>query len=425
MSQRRLYILLFIITNVTVFYITPIMYSFPSAKFPFYYFLLRGLLLLLSLLLLPFLFIDIIKQTKRTYKSGWISLLIVFLIVFYLSEFFFTFYPETNGKNDTYCSKTWMYYYWKLNNYGFRDVDFGITQPDKPVIVFAGDSYTEGHGIKDPSKRVSDVVKSRLNSFSVFNIGKNGMDINDELDLIQHLPIHPQILVLQICSNDWDYLLDNKNSSSVFNKVMLANSQNYFLSKHSVGVNYIASKWNNLFANLFSDRFSDSQLQLIYNQFEVDYRKAPKSNHALDIIEFALLHSKLPEDTLQNRYFNFFKPYNPSLSIMTDTVLFNNYLSKLLEIKNFCDKQKIELIVIPYPNMDNFSMKTGNKYTNRYLCNAITRLNIKCLDVYTDLKKANLTSYRVNNSDNHINEKASEILAETLIGFISKEILKQ
>jgi hypothetical protein len=52
-------------------------------------------------------------------------------------------------------------------------------------------------------------------------------------------------------------------------------------------------------------------------------------------------------------------------------------------------------------------------------------LNIKCLDVYTDLKKANLTSYRVNNSDNHINEKASEILAETLIGFISKEILKQ
>lgn len=424
MSQRRLYIVLFVIANVTVFYITPIMYSFRSDKFPIYYFLLRAFLLILSLLLLPLIFKKIIKRIENKIKSGLLSISIVFLLIFYLSELFFTFYPETNGKNDTYCSKTWMYYYWKLNNYGFRDIDFGTNQPDKPAIIFVGDSYTEGHGIKDPNNRVSDLVRKRLSGFSIYNVGKNGMDINNELDLIQHIPIHPDILILQICSNDWDYLSNKLSKNTAQSPLLFAETKSFSLSKYSVLLNYLHSKLKNILENLFSYRLDENELEKVYNSFKIDNKYRITNRNNLAVLEHVVNHSPLPEDSIQHLLFTMFKEFNSSLKIMTDTTLFSDYLEKLNDVKRFCNQQKTTLIIVPYPNMDQFSMKVSNKYINRYLCNLISVQGINCLDVFPSLKLANLKTYTVNSSDNHINEAASKVIADTLVQYIHKNILK-
>lgn len=424
MSQRRLYILLFIITNVTVFYITPIMYSFRFDMFPFCYFLLRAALLILSILLLPLVFKDAIKDAKSKLKSGLFSMLIVSLFLFYTSELLLTFYPETNGKNDTYCAKTWNYYYWNQNKLGFRDIEFETIPANNTNIFFAGDSYTEGHGIKDPTMRVSDLCRKKLLDFNIYNIGKCGMDINDEVDLIKHIPIHAEIIVLQICSNDWDYLSSKLSIKTPVNKVLLAQSNSFTISKYSVLFNYLNSKLNNVIENLFSSNLGDNELIKVYNTFKINKSDYIKSKNNLNVLEYAVTHSPLPEDSIQNKLFAMFNEFSSSLKIMTDTALFANYLNKLNELNDFCETNKTKLIIVPYPNMDNFSMKVGNKYINNYLCKLISKQGINCVDIYPVLKRANLSSYTVNSSDNHINAKASAIVADTLIAYLHHNILK-
>ena len=401
------------------------MFSFNAAKFPLFYFILRFFLLILSLCLLPIIFMDKVKDAKNKLKSGLLSLIIMFLILYYVVESVFTFYPETNGKNDTYCAKTWMFYYWNLNKYGFRDVEFTTMSPNKPNIVFVGDSYTEGHGIKDPNDRVSNICRQSFPNFNVYNIGKNGMDINDEIDLLKHIPIHPQIIVLQICSNDWDYLSKSESLLPSRSRYLLAASTSFSFAKYSILFNYLDSKLKNIMEKFFSSKLEDDDISQIYNEFKIDKSASIKSKNSLSVIEYAVDHSKLPQDSIQFHFFKLFRNFNSSLKAMTDSVLFSDYLNKLNELKKYCDDQQTELIVMPYPNMDKFSMTVGNRYTNPYLCSLIKKQNINCVDVYTNLKSAKLSSYTVNSSDNHINTKASKIVANTLILYIRKNILKE
>jgi len=394
-------------------------------KFPFFYYLLRFSFLVLIIFLLPLVFSDYIKNAKSKAASGLLSISIVFLFIIYLSEAFLTFYPETNGKNDTYCSKTWMYYYWKLNKLGFRDIEFETMDTNKPAIVFAGDSYTEGHGIKNPSNRVSDIIRKEFKGFNIYNIGKNGMDINDELKLIKNMPIRPQILVLQICSNDWDYLNKPVSLNTPKRTLLFAEVQSSFFTKYFISFNYLSSKLENLIANSFSSNLSDQELNKIYTSFKIDKSKIINSKNNLSVLEYAVANSPMSEDSIQSNLFKMFKQYNSSLRIMTDSLVFSGYLNKLAELKRFCDTQDATLIVVPYPNMDDFSMKIANKYTNRYLCNLISKQGINCLDVFPNLKKANLSTYTVNKSDNHANEDASKIIADTLIRYIRTNIAEQ
>jgi len=401
------------------------MFQFPVNQFPVFYFFFRAVLLGMLILLLPYFFNDFINKAKSKNKSGWLSICIVFLFVFYLLELFLTFYPETNGKNDTYCSKTWMYYYWKQNKEGFRDIDFESMPLNKPSIVFAGDSYTEGHGIKDPSKRVSDLCRNRFPDFNVYNIGKCGMDINDEIKLITHLPVHSDIIVLQICSNDWDYLYKPVSMLPSVNHLLLAEVSAFSLTKYSVLLNYFQSRFENLRENYFLTEIDNQYKSKILNAFKINKAAAINSNNELKVLKFAVEHTKLQDDSIEVQLFRMLKEYNTSLKVMTDTVLFNRYLDKLSYLKAFCDQHMIKLVVVPYPNLDKFSMNVTSKYTNRYLTKLIKDRGIDCLDTYPDLKKASLSSYTVNNIDMHINEKASAIVADVVISHIKKMILKR
>ena len=71
MRMNKIYLLLFIMVNFFIFYITPVMFSFNAAKFPVFYFILRFLLIVIAIFLLPILlrdYIQIYALTLRNYK---------------------------------------------------------------------------------------------------------------------------------------------------------------------------------------------------------------------------------------------------------------------------------------------------------------------------------------------------------------------
>ncbi len=421
MKPTKLYWILFFVTNAAIAYITPLMFSFPAAMFPVFYFLLRGLLLMTALLLLLLLLDTHIVKNKSIskFRSGFAAVLFVSISLFYLFEFFFTFYPETNGLNDTYCSQTWRYYYWRLNKQGFRDIDFQSMEGNgKLAIALAGDSYTEGHGIRRNEDRVSDRIRKSLPNYNVYNIGKCGYDIFDEAKLIRTIPIIPEVLVLQICANDWDYLSEPQQpempagTESSWSDMLLL-----YPAKYSVTLNYLKSKLTNLLARIDEGKIRKQDKQKIYKAFDV---KPPKKeqNSQEEIFRYSIDHSALPDDSIQLRLFKLFRPYQPSLSVMMDTLRFNDYLSELDSLNAYCKSRYIHLLIVPYPEFDEFSMSVSAKYINRYICREISRRGLECMDIYPALQRAHLKTYTANSCDNHINAEASKYVADTLLGYL-------
>jgi lysophospholipase L1-like esterase len=413
-----------LLVNLVIGYITPIMFDFPSSVYPFFYFVLRAFLLLTAITFIPILFSALIKSTKTVKYNSWVATAVVFLVLFYIAELFLTFYPETNGKNDTYSAKIWNYYYWKLNKQGYRDIDFqSMDANGKPAMVFVGDSYTEGHGIKNPEDRVSDLIRKKMPAYNIYNIGKNGFDIRNEIKLITLIPLQPKLIVLQICSNDWDYLLPKRNSDKYQSNVLYAATSKSFLASHSIVMNYLSSRMGNLQENLFSLQISDEIRQQTFKDFDIAAAKQVNSNNIIKILTHCLEHTSLSEDTVQVKLFRMFGQFNPSLQVMTDTLLFKDYLDKLTLLDEFCRQRDITLLAVPYPEFTNFSMAVTGKYVNRYLCAEIEKRGLRCLDIFPKLKTAGLKSYTVNSTDNHVNAEASVFIADTLYKYIRKEDL--
>ncbi|MBK9329172.1 MAG: SGNH/GDSL hydrolase family protein [Sphingobacteriales bacterium] len=394
------------------------MYSFPNSTFPVYYFALRAFLIVLSFYLLLQLFDKYIKHISSKGKQAIASAILIFLFFFYTAELLLTFYPETNGLNDTYCSKNWMYYYWKQNKQKFRDVDFEkLADIDKPAIVFTGDSYTEGHGIKHPEDRVSDRLRKAFPQYTIYNAGKCGWDIRQEKSLIKQLPVKPKIIFLQICSNDWDYLVNNSSYIQAKQTALFAD-MDFSVSNYSILFNYLKSKSGLLMQNYFGYRLSEEQKKQMTDRFRL-YDSAEKlPANPFKAFEYCLSKTTLSDDSIQDVVFSLFKGYDPSLELMLNPVSFESYLFQLEDIQRICTSRKIKLVVIPYPSLNDFSMNVTSKYINRYLCNLIEQRGITCLNIYPVLKKANLKRYTVNSSDNHINKEASRVVADELTSYL-------
>lgn len=420
MKINKIILISFALSNVTFLCVTPVMYSFPNTSFPLFYFILRAFLIILSFYFLLQLFDKYIKHITSKGKQAIYSAILIFLLFFYAAELFMTFYPETNGLNDTYSSKNWMYYYWKQNKQKFRDIDFDeLAASGKPAIVFTGDSYTEGHGIKRPEDRVSDRIRKAFPQYAVYNAGKCGWDIRQEKSLIRQMPVMPKILFLQICTNDWDYLVNNTSYNPTKQTVLFA-EVNFSFSNYSILFNYLKSKSGLFLQNYFGYKLSEEQKKLMADRFHISFSTEKFPVNPFKAFEYCLSETKLNDDSIQTAVFSLFKDYDPSLGFLTNPPLFEGYLKELADVQMICNTRKIKLVVVPYPALDNFSMKVTSKYVNHYLCNAIQQKGITCLDIYPALKRANLKHYTVNSSDNHINKEASKIVAEELTSYLKQ-----
>ena len=99
------------------------------------------------------------------------------------------FYDQTDSFSQTNVSRRWFALHVQPNREGFRDDRLLPVQrtPQQRTIVFVGDSFTFGHGVKNPSERFTDRLRSRWErdrpgQFLVSNASLPGLDIRQLAD---------------------------------------------------------------------------------------------------------------------------------------------------------------------------------------------------------------------------------------------------
>jgi len=94
----------------------------------------------------------------------------------------------------------------RTNSQGFRDAE-PVKSTDAPVVVFAGDSFTFGHGVQ-VEERFDTLLGARLSDAGVdahlINIGVNAWGTLQTVSYLEdHLAqLDPDIVVLTFCEND-------------------------------------------------------------------------------------------------------------------------------------------------------------------------------------------------------------------------------
>ncbi len=129
------------------------------------------------------------------------------LVLFLLLELVFMFVPQTQ---DVYrlglANKVWnLYYREPENELRFRDKPLaGRLNTQKETIIFLGDSYTHGIGIRHNRERFPDMVYAHMDSskFEAFNLGRGNTDTRDEYLRLLGFGLKPDYLVLQYYHND-------------------------------------------------------------------------------------------------------------------------------------------------------------------------------------------------------------------------------
>jgi|ERR1043165_904398 hypothetical protein len=125
------------------------------------------------------------------------------LIVLVAAECFATFVCRSNNVGYTLAYKNWVNEYEHLNEQGFRDEDFTQKDTLKKILLFIGDSFTEGQGIEDTGMRYSNIVAGALgDSFTTFNLAKGGANDQYKWERLRTFPRVPDLIVYQYFMDD-------------------------------------------------------------------------------------------------------------------------------------------------------------------------------------------------------------------------------
>jgi len=281
---------LLIIILLAVIFALPLFY--PSGIAIYFRLLLLFLIFIESFKLFKIIFID--KKISKSI-SNLATVLFSIFVISLLLEAIFMFIPRSHSADYTLASRLWYAKYWKpINSSGFRD-----KQPDNnnPVILFVGDSFTAGHGLKSVDDRFSNIVGKGLNKkgrkYTVINIGKPNLDSRSEYDVMRDFiymtRIKPDKIILQYCGNDIEgvamnngLIFDGFNPPPDMNKFLILIGSGsylfnylYFLSpREYLGMSYItylakAYKDDNILSKhkddlkLFVDYSQTNSVQLI------------------------------------------------------------------------------------------------------------------------------------------------------------------
>jgi len=151
----------------------------------------------------------VIKPNLPNWLKNITSLVYILAVLFMLFEGVFMFVPRSHYAGIPLCSKIWFFKYWNpINAYGFRDKE--VKSGENKEIIFIGDSYTAGHGLKDINDRFSNILETELTPYypgiQTINLGVNGADTKDEYNTITQFVKDsgekPSFLVLQYFGND-------------------------------------------------------------------------------------------------------------------------------------------------------------------------------------------------------------------------------
>lgn len=304
-------------------------------------------------------------ELPNNFKAILLSVVFVFTTILSI-DFTFTFIPRSHGVGYTYASRIWQLYYQNpINSLGFRDKEplDGINN-----IFFVGDSFTEGHGLKNVDDRFSNIFAKKNANYNVINIGKSGADTKEEFEILKKFiidtKIKPKKIILQYYGNDMDKLAYRNGIQPV--EIIAYKTLNYFY-KHAIS----SSSLLNYIYWLYPSFYTIKQNKLAYRNFLTE-------------------------------------TYNNSL-----------FFSHLREIDNFIEyskKNSVELIVIVFPILGEYEF-SKNLYENKIL-QYLKNKNIKVINTSPLISKLPTEKVVVSSTNAHPSAIVNKIVADTLINII-------
>ena len=171
---------------------------------------LRIILILYLIFQLCYLMLQVSKSAVSNVVKNFFLFLVSLVTILSFVEIVFMFVATSHGSGNAYSGKIWMQRYWyPINSLGYRDKE---PENKKNTILFVGDSFTAGWGVKNIEDRFDHQAISLLakkdNTINSINIGRYGADTKLEFALtksfINKTKIHPKKIVLQFFVNDVD-----------------------------------------------------------------------------------------------------------------------------------------------------------------------------------------------------------------------------
>ena len=262
----------------------------------------------------------------------------------------------------------------KINGFGFRDKNYNLNKGDKKRVIFVGDSLTYGWFInlhETYHKQLEELLHSKNNDVDVMGMGVVGYNTVQEYHLIKEkvLKFNPDIIVLQICANDFHRTLGIKKETKGEYYLLIPYRDvaiPYVLARNSI--THFLMRCSHLY------KFINLKLELLI-------RKWSKNYTAKD-------------------YF-----------LMGEEKSFR-YLKK---IKNLLDEQGIKFCAVIFPNK-----KTRKTYRHaslhKRIGSVLTNLHVPYIDLYREFSITGPADIWVDT--NHPNGKGNLIAAEALLDFL-------
>lgn len=283
---------------------------------------------------------------------------ISFLLI--LLECVFNFIPRSHGVGFAYADRNWRYYYQALNEDGYRDNLSKKRLINGQKLLFVGDSFTEGQGIKKEAKRYSNIVYRELSAcYEMYNLGKRGMSSLDQLELVENLNMEVDVMVFQYFGND----IEGDAKKLGFTRLPI------------IG----------------------------YADLEVLSKMLVKSSYLLNY-----LYWLYPKDYL-NGYLNYLE------YCYTTPEIFNTHEKTLEKLKEVCKEKNIRVYVLILPFLQDIG-KSNSLYISR-----ISRLlddkdnNFQVIPIGDRISEVEKSQRIINSNDPHASEYINKIIAEEIM----------
>ncbi|HEX2900290.1 MAG TPA: hypothetical protein VHS96_11285, partial [Bacteroidia bacterium] len=271
----------------------------------------------------------------------------------------FMFVGKSSVNDTTLASKIWFARHWKLTQEEFRESEeLESPDPAKSQLLFIGDSFLAGHGIKNPADRFSDRIQASLGAnWQVHNHGQNGA--NTEMQSFQinrHGPA-PKLTVL--C---W-YVNDIQD----------------------------AAEWNGLKTGN-GRRNAPFPVSIAHGSYL-----------------FNFLFGLFPDRQAGENYLDFLQKAFSDESVMRD------YSRGLVNLQSDCTASGSRFAVVLFPMMN---LVDGSEFALKPMRDFWQGKNVPCLDLSMVFRPHPAQSLTVNASDSHPSKFAHQLAAEAIDTFL-------
>lgn len=261
------------------------------------------------------------------------------------------------------------------NKFGYKDDFDKYYDENKKRILVLGDSFAFGFGVHQEdtfSERLEMMLEKRSGEpFEVFNTGVNGYATYQELKLAEEIipKIKPNLVILEVCSNDYIYPEWQVQPDGQLISIKNANSNTDEQIKKDRGhIDFPFKKWLTLNSEFF--RFIRYRYDILLH--EIGMRRKHKVDLAQKLDKTWILPLKYIDEMVKIS-----RDYGSEFMILlwpnTQPHLFNSFADSLnvslVDLTPKWDVKKLTLKNDPHPN------PTGHQYTAELLFNKIDSLN--------------------------------------------------